>query len=259
MDCTSVQALCHAYLDHELAPSGVMAVEAHLDHCPACLSHFTAFEGLTEELHLGLPCYDMPAGLRERIRSSLGLRSEGRRAVGLNMLFAARMPVAMAASLLLAVVASMLAALTYLHPSPEQAVVQDVVSGHIRSLVTDRATDIASSDQQRVESWLATRAGIRPPALDLPAAGYRLIGGRVDSVDGRRAAVLVYGGKDQVIDMFICAPQTPDAETSKSFAARGYNVVYFGEQGLDYWLVSDVDAHALDDFASRVRSGLHAS
>jgi anti-sigma factor RsiW len=259
MDCASVQDLCHAYLDHELAPSGLMTVEAHLDHCPACLSHFAAFEGLTEKMQLGLPRYDMPDGLRERIRSSLGLRSEGARAIGLNMLFAARMRVAMAASLLLGVVASALATFTYLHTSPEQAVVQDIVSGHIRSLVTDHATDIASADQQRVESWLATRAGVRAPALDLPGAGYRLIGGRVDSVDGRRAAVLVYAGKDQVIDMFVCAPQTPEAETSKSFSARGYNVVYFGEQGLDFWLVSDADAHALDDFASQVRSGLHAS
>src|SRR5262249_59535380 len=70
--------------------------------------------------------------------------------------------------------------------------VRDAMAAHIRGLVSERLTDVASSDRHTVKPWFEGRVELAPPVEDLTSEGFPLVGGRVDFVGGRRVAALVY-------------------------------------------------------------------
>ena len=51
--------------------------------------------------------------------------------------------------------------------------------------------------------FLSSRLDFSPPVGDLGVAGSSLVGGRIDYVDGRAVAALVYRVGDHVVDSFV--------------------------------------------------------
>ena len=75
-----------------------------------------------------------------------------------------------------------------------------------------------------------------------PIEGFKLIGGRVDFVDGARAAVTVYRHGGHVINVFAWANYD---ESLPDFATRnGYHIVFWRSGNLVFCAISDI---ALDD------------
>ncbi len=86
-----------------------------------------------------------------------------------------------------------------------------------------------------------------PPVKDLEAVGYPLRGGRVDVVDGRNAAVLVYQAGAHTIDVSIQPRGTGTAPAT----LRGFNVRRFDDGDFSVWAVSDLNGRELDAFVER--------
>src|SRR5262249_20421380 len=72
----------------------------------------------------------------------------------------------------------------------QQALAHDVVAAHVRSLLQDNTVQVASLDTHTVKPWFAGRLDYTPLVKDLSEEGFKLIGGRLDYVDGRRVAAL---------------------------------------------------------------------
>ena len=121
----------------------------------------------------------------------------------------------------------------------------ELLAGHVRSLLADHLTDVATSDQHTVKPWFNGRIDFSPPVTDLSSRGYPLVGGRVDYVAGRVVAVLVYRRNGHVINVFVWPSQDPSRSTSER---DGYNVIGFGEAGLRFWIVSDLNTVELEEF-----------
>jgi anti-sigma factor RsiW len=133
------------------------------------------------------------------------------------------------------------------------AVARSVIDSAIRSRMADHLTDVLTSDQHTVKPWLSARLDFSPAVPELKDAGFPLIGGRLDYVDGHPAAAVVYGHAKHIINLFAWAsPGQPDTGF-RDESRQGFNIVTWRRGGITYYAVSDVEADQLAAFAKLVR------
>jgi anti-sigma factor RsiW len=129
----------------------------------------------------------------------------------------------------------------------------DVVADHVRSLMVTHLTDVASSDQHTVKPWFNGKLDYTPPVRDLTQEGFPLVGGRLDYLDGRSVAALVYRRRLHTINLFVwpCDDATPSG--IKRLTRRGYNIVNWCDGGMQFWAVSDLNAEEMQTFGQLLR------
>lgn len=252
MNCIESRSRMHAYLDRELDLSGTMAIEQHLAGCEACKASFAGQAALRSGIQRHAEYYVAPAALAHRIRAKIGDAAPEA---------PARMPargpwlqfpqwLRVGAAVAAMGVASWIAAIQYSTPGPDQLIAEQVVSGHARAVLGSRLVDVASSDQHTVKPWLSSKLDFSPSAVDLTGAGFPLLGGRLDYMDNRPVATLVYRHRQHVIDLFIW----PDAQSGRalrpqSSSRNGYNLLHWTEGGMVYWAISDLSPAELKKFS----------
>jgi anti-sigma factor RsiW len=137
--------------------------------------------------------------------------------------------------------------------SADTALASSIVTAHIRALQPGHLTDIQVSDQHQVKPWFDGKIDFAPPVKELGDQGFDLVGGRLDYIDGRPAAVIVYRRKLHMIDLFVSRAQGGTAHAVSLPAPHatpsGYNVVHWSDGGQDYWAISDLNRGELGDFA----------
>jgi anti-sigma factor RsiW len=160
---------------------------------------------------------------------------------------------ALAASVI--VTAFLASGLTYLATSgrPGFSIEDEVAGGHRRSLLAASPVDIASSDRHTVKPWLDARLGVSPPATDLAAQGYPLIGGRVDVLGTATVPTLVYRHNEHLITL-IAQPGATGSTTPTADFAGGYNLLHWTQSGFTFWAVSDLEPAELKAFAEDYRA-----
>jgi anti-sigma factor RsiW len=242
VSCPSMPELLHAYADGELDPMHTLEVEQHLQGCPACSRACDEIRALSASLQAGLPRFEPPGDLQPRIRAAL--RQGERRSIPSRW-------VALAASLAVLALGLLGAGLLYLSPSAHDRLVREVIASHIRSQMADHLLDVPSTDRHTVKPWFQGKLDFAPTVADLSADGFVLAGGRMDYVNGKPAAALVYRRRQHVINLL--AWPTEEADTQPQGDARqGFHVVRWRQGGLSWWAVSDLDAGELMKFARLV-------
>jgi len=253
IDCDECRAQTSPYLDGELTAEGKAAFERHLEGCAKCRAAVASARRISAAIRSGGDHFVAPAHLRARILGEVE-RSERRSFWGnIRLLGTGWNPVALAASLLLAVVAGAGLTSSYLGGADHEALLtREVVAGQIRSLMASHLTDIASSDQHKVKPWFNGKLDFSPPVVDLASDGFPLVGGRLDYIDHRTVAALVYRRRDHVINLFIW-PEDGE-KPLRLEAQQGYNVAYYKHGGMEYWAVSDLGQAELKEFVARLMS-----
>jgi len=122
------------------------------------------------------------------------------------------------------------------------------VSAHLRSLQPGHLTDVETSDRHTVKPWFNGKLDFSPPVHDLAARGYPLLGGRLDYVNGRSVAVLAYGRRQHLINVFVW-PAVPGQGNGPDLRDRqGYHLRHWSTSDYTYWVASDLNPTELQDF-----------
>ncbi len=206
--------------------------------------------------------FTAPEGLAARIGDALdaAAREEGRvEAHPASRQVAARRvsywrPLALAASFLFAIVLSSGTTWYVTAVDRQESLAQAVVSSHIRSMLGEHLTDVASSDQHTVKPWFDGKLDLAPPVVDLTAQGFPLIGGRLDYIDRRPVAALVYRHKQHVINLFVWTGAAPAVAPNPPAELQGYNLSHWRQGDMTFWAVSDVSGADLEKFAAEIRA-----
>ena len=265
MNCEEAAKLMDGYLDGELDPITSQTIEQHLRDCPNCDQACKTHGSLIRVIGNAAPYYKAPAELRERIRSSLREEMVARpmRNVGRDVqpLFPRRQPeprtvlfatswnwLALAAAILLAAIIGWNLLPRLQRPGTDQLLATQLIGSHVRSLMANHLADVASSDQHTVKPWLDAKLDFAPPVVDLSQQGFPLIGGRLDYLDNRPVAALVYQRRKHFINLFVW-PAGPEAEKAMNTISRqGYHLLHWLDSEFNYWAVSDISEKESREF-----------
>ncbi len=250
MRCEDIEPLLHGYLDGELDLVRSLDVERHIDGCPACARAYENQLALRSAITGSSLYFEAPPGLQKRVRAAV--RGESRAeakepALSLRWLVIGGSLAAAAVAVVLLV--NLMP--RFSRPATEAQVTQEIIASHVRSLMVNHLTDVASSDQHTVKPWFAGKLDFSPQVKDFTDQGFPLIGGRLDYIGNRTVVALVYQRGKHVINVFIWpSPGTADAADTMT-TQNGYNVIHWSKSGMTYWVVSD-----LNDRELRIFSGL---
>jgi anti-sigma factor RsiW len=259
LTCEDFEALLHAFVDGELDLVRSLEVERHLQGCPACARVVQGHQALHTALKDPALYHRPPAGLEERVRASLRSGLASRPVADPRPLRIAPFwrPLALAASVALVAVLVWGILRGGSPPSADQMLAQQVASSHVRSLMEKRHLfDVESSDQHTVKPWFTGRLDFAPPVKNLADRGFPLVGGRLDYLDNRQAAALVYQRNQHVINLFVWPAAGRPARPPEVVAVRdhpGYQLIHWTQGDLSYWVVSDLNEQELRAFVRLIR------
>ena len=250
MSCQDAQRLMNGYVDGELELTGSLEIERHMQDCQVCAQAYQSHRAMRSAMADGSFYYDAPANLQKRVTTAVRKANKGRPR---REVLSWRWAVPAAAVAVIAIVAW--GAFSILQrSSTDDLLAQEIVSGHVRSLMANHLTDVPSSDQHTVKPWFGGKLDFSPPVVDLTESGFSLIGGRLDYIGNRPAAALVYLHRQHLINLFVWQSADNSDSGNKALIRQGYNLIRWNKSGLIYWVVSDLNNGELQEFARAVQS-----
>jgi len=251
VNCQECRDFIDPYIDNELDVATAILVKQHLRDCSQCQPLLESRKALRALLNNPLLQFEVPDSLRRKIQSALPAARSSAKHQSYRRSFIPwfSVPLALAAAFTVVLGLVFLNQGGMLDRSRGNALVEEVVSGHVRSLLATHLLDVPSTDQHTVKPWFDGKLKFSPPVLDFTDRGFRLIGGRLDYINGREVAALVYQRNKHIINLFISPSESGRPEAVQSFAKDGYNVLHWDRDGFEFWAVSDVNAADLRAFA----------
>jgi anti-sigma factor RsiW len=245
MRCASSRHLLELHLDGELSPSESVEIQEHIENCASCDGLYRRLEQRQSDIRQRVTRHAAPAHLQQSIQAALRKAAASER-------HARSLPwnwMAVAASVLL--FASMTWNIASLRPrdSARNVLAQEVLSSHLRSLMGTHLLDVPSSDQHTVKPWFNGKLNFSPDVKDFSSQGFRLVGGRIEYIDDRTVAALVYQRRQHFINLFTWPSPSSSQRGYSEMKRSGYNLVSWTEDGMTCWAVSDLQTSELEQFA----------
>jgi len=244
--CADQDLLLGALIDGELDAANTALLEAHVTRCEGCreeLERLQAVRGLVAA-----------EGVRQRAPESLRRRIAALPEFAPSAANSNRIPAWLAPGLGGALAASLLM-VALIPPSTQSAVDQQLISSHVRSLQPGHLTDVQTTNQHIVKPWFNGKIDFAPPVPELADQGFPLAGGRLDSIDGKTVAAIVYHRRRHTVNLFVWRAKS---EGARSSVEDGFALAEWSDDGLRFAAVSDISSDELGQFESvfRSRSGL---
>ena len=245
MNCELSATTLHGYFDAELDAVRAAEFEQHMAGCAQCQTSLQAMKSLREGLHKSDLYQNASLGLRSRIAQEL--RSETQAATRNWRSF-----LVPAFSLALILVAVWVGTMVTRQRNYSAGLQAELIDAHVRSLQPGHLTDVQSTDQHTVKPWFDGKLDFIPPVGDFSQQGFPLLGGRLDVIEGRNVAALVYGRRKHLINLFVW-PDGKEPGVSGEGSRQGYNWLSWRAGDMQLCLVSDVSSADLRELKDLIR------
>ena len=263
MNCAEASAGLGAWSDGELAAGAAMALREHVAGCTACRAELEALAALRRDIRAEAPRHAAPASLHARVRAEMARHGDGTAATAAPAApprpAPARRRWFLAGAMAGALLAVGVGALTELVLSQRASddVTIEAVDSHVRATLGQRLIEVASSDRHTVKPWLSARLPYAAPVPDPVDPAFVLAGARVDSLDRRPVAALVYRYGNHSVDVFV-RPLADAGAAPALVNVRGFTVARALGAGMEWRAVADVDATVLAGFVERLAAAAAA-
>jgi anti-sigma factor RsiW len=236
--CVDQEFLLGGLVDGELDAANIALVEAHVARCEDCREELERLQAVRSLVAADGVRHEAPEALVRRIAQLPELSPERASRHRLPGWLAPGLAGALAASL---------AMVTLVPPATQSAVDQQLVSSHVRSLQPGHLTDVQTTNQHIVKPWFNGKVDFSPPVPELADQGFPLAGGRLDSIDGKTVAAIVYHRRLHTVNLFVW-PQSNGGD--RSFVKDGFAVTEWSRNSLRFAAVSDIPPAELRQFES---------
>jgi anti-sigma factor RsiW len=265
MNCEEATALLAADVDGEVDGLRSHAVRKHAAGCETCRPRLDGLLELQRQLRCEIPYHAAPATLRARLVAEASVAEPHQdRAVPMSARTSTPMPAPdrrwrwfggglLTGGLAAAALLWGLGMPASLHDFGDDLATR-VVGLHTRASLGNRLIEVASSDSHTVKPWLSARLDYAIPVTDWAAAGFPLVGARIDRLDGRAVATLVYRHRAHVIDVFV-RPQAQGLAPEPMHTVRGFHVAAAQGAQMQWVATSDLNADVLAVFVQGLARG----
>ena len=246
MNCDETRNLMHGYVDKEIDLVRAMEIDKHLKGCAGCKALYSQETAMRSAIRERASYYTAPKYLEARIRAALPKRSKKAFVFGqpnLNWLN-------FAASMAVAVFITWGVAVQFNTASEDERLADEIISGHVRSLMANHLADVDSSDKHTVKPWFNGKLDFSPEVHDLTTQDFPLVGGRLDYINDRPVAALVYKHRKHYINLFIWPEDSRAKSLLRTKTKQGYNLIHWKNSGMVFWAVSDLQENELMQFVN---------
>ena len=250
MNHDEVEKLIGPYRDGELDLATCLKLEEHMAGCPSCQQELAGEQELVGLIQAETPRFKPSPFLKTRIQAALREETSSSATMpwwkhfSLGSTFSG---LAGATALLVILVVGFFST----QGIPELA--QEAVADHIRSLQVNHLLDVVSTDQHTVKPWFAGKLDYSPQVVDLAASGYPLIGGRLDVLDHRNVAAIIYQRRKHYINLFIW-PSGTETLHGRLYEQNGYHVLGWTKSGMNYLAVSELGEREFREFVGMIQA-----
>jgi anti-sigma factor RsiW len=264
-DCVEMRLLVQADVDRELPAASAASVEAHLERCPECAALQARLILFSRRMRHEATCYAAPEQLRTAVRAGLAVMAlpaggsetaNDNRANDNHVSWWRRLPrprlgpaTPFSAGFALAASLALVFILPHTGNLPDA-----VVSDHIRALEPGHLMDVVSTDQHTVKPWFDGRLDFAPPVKDFKTQGFPLVGGRLDYLDDKKVAALIYQRRQHLIDLYVWPDGGHLNHAPTEGSRSGYNYLHWSQDGMAFWAVSDLAPDQLAEFVALSRA-----
>jgi len=244
MNCELSATALHGYFDGELDAVRASEFEKHMQACAQCQASLSMLKSLRDGLRKADLYQGASSRFRSRIADELGNETHASSSKWKSFLVPAF-------SLVVILIAVWAAVITQ-HRAYSARLQAELIDAHVRSLQPGHLTDVQSTDQHTVKPWFDGKLDFIPPVGDFSQQGFPLLGGRLDVIEGRNVAALVYGRRKHLINLFVW-PEGKEPDVSSESSRQGYNWLSWRAGDMQFCLVSDVSPADLRELQQLVQ------
>ncbi len=242
-----VQADVDGEIEHMLDATELRNYREHVAGCIQCRQVQQALRSLHHGLAAANPQPDLPQGFEAKLQARLEqLEASVPPKARWHAMFAPVLHGVMGFALGVAAMALVVAVLPKSEHVPSQ-----LMAAQLSADLAGRALDITAREPGVASQWLARRLPFKVPAPKLTSAGFLLTGARLEAINHKPVAVLVYkpaSGHGGEISIAIWAePDASDSEP-KTLRRNQEHFVYWRHAGLEFWASSRLPVPALSGF-----------
>jgi len=235
MSCDLDSALLHSYFDGELSVIRAAEFQYHLARCSECNDELAAMSSLRGSLKHARLYESAPTSLKLKIRVGIHSRTPKTRP---SPLLGWRGLAPAAAMVLVALILWRVVPGFRKEEDYQAEFAAEIVDAHLRSLLPGQITNVNSADPAILKAWFDSKVNFAFPVRDFAGNGFALQGGRVDVLQGRTVAALVYRSRDQVFNVFIWHTRESDA-SAHAGTRQGHQWIDWRNDRLEFCAVSD--------------------